>query len=504
MMQVSRAGVADPVRPVGIYFFLLSILAGLLFLVLVQLPIKWFLTLFAGILFLIISASVTDKKKFYLFFLISALPIALTKTFLFTKSDIFRSTFGYTVYASMVPLFALYFIWIYRRVFSGMSSPFNLKGLAPFALLFLMVGISTMLARSVWSTFDLFELACSVLLFFYVANQIRDFSELRFISVLLILLGTFEGSIAIGQYVTGSNLGFGFAGTTEFLSGYVGLMEISRVMGTVGHPNSLAQLFDMLIPFTFAFLLFYPMPTWKKVLTAFAVLIQYIGLSLTYSRGGITCCTLGMSFILFVYLKRKAGAFRGLVTLLSIWTIFAAFILIVPNPIQKGLFRTEGAESAAGRVPLNKVALEVIKSHPLFGLGPNTYVEKVGAYDNTPQQLNRAWNTPVHNLFLLIAGETGIPALVFFLCLVWVVLSPMVGVMGDDRPILLCTALGILIGILAFLSHCMVDLTLWTHPRLHWFILALGIAVWRLARPSEIEPSLLWKRPAAAMTGINP
>ncbi|MHC1728481.1 MAG: O-antigen ligase family protein [Syntrophobacteraceae bacterium] len=335
-------------------------------------------------------------------------------------------------------------------------------------------------ARSAFATFDLFELACSLLLFAYMASEIRNLSELRLIAALLILLATFEGLLALAQYVTGSNLGFGFVGSTEFLTGYIGLLSISRVMGTVGHPNSLAMLFDLLLPFTFAFLLFYPMQPWKKTLTGLAVAVQYLGLGVTFSRGGIACSTLAMAAILFIYLKRRLDLFRGMAAFLFIAVVSSVLLLVIPNPIQKGLFRTEAA-TAYGRIPLVKVALNVIRERPLFGLGLNSYVERVGPYDDTAEQLNRSWNSPVHNLFLFIAGEIGVLGLFFFLCLVWTVLHPLPGLFAIDNPVLSCAAMGILWGSLAFFGHCMVDLTLWTHPRLHWFMLGLGVSIWRMS-----------------------
>ena len=491
-MEMPRAQVgSSPLEPAYFYCLLLSLAAGLFFLFVVQLPVKWFLFLFGTALFFAASIAAVDRKRFYLVLLVFALPFGLSKTLLFVRSPIFRSTFGYTVYASFGPLFVLYFIWLYRRIFRDESLPVSTRGLLPFAGLFAMALISCFLVRTRWPLCDLFELACSGILFIYTASELRRTSDLRLVAVLLIVVGTFEGLLGIAQYLTGSALGFGFVGRSEFLTGYVGLLQISRVMGTVGHPNSLAMIFDFLLPLTFAFLLFYPMQTWKRILALPALFFEYLGLSVTFSRGGIVCSSLAMSLLLFIYLKRKMGAFRGLAIFLFIAMSFVIVVLVTPNPIQKALFRAEAGETAAGRIPLDKVALEVIRARPLTGLGLNSYVENVGRYDNTPEQLNLSWNTPVHNLFLFIAGEIGLLGLFFFLWLLWVVLRPLPKIFAVGDPLLECCAMGVFMGTMAFLGHNMVDLAAWTHPRFVWFILGTGVAIRRLALDYEpiVQPA---------------
>ena len=67
-------------------------------------------------------------------------------------------------------------------------------------------------------------------------------------------------------------------------------------------------------------------------------------------------------------------------------------LLVIPNPLQKGLYRTE-AETAYGRLPLMKVAYGLISHHPLLGVGLNNYVPMAKQYDFTPEQL--AWRDEV-------------------------------------------------------------------------------------------------------------
>ncbi|MCE5335313.1 MAG: O-antigen ligase family protein [Desulfobacteraceae bacterium] len=492
-MATTRAeGKPLPFAPADLFFLLLSVLAGILFLVIVQLPVKFFLAGFGGLLLLAVTAAVPDKKKLFLALMILALPFGVSKTFGFTFSSVFRSTFGYTVYASFLPLVPLYFIAFYRRIFNDESILMPSRGMLPLTGLLIITALSCFAAHSRWALFDLFEMACSFLLYAYMSSQIKSVTELRLVAFLLMGLATFEGVVATGQYLTGSNLGFGFvlSGST-FLVGWVGGSAISRVMGTVGHPITLAMYFDFLIPITFAYLVFYPMEGWKRALGWCAFFIQYFALAVTFSRGGFIFPTLMMATMYFIYLRRRMEVFRSAVIFLFVGSILFTMIFVIPNPIQKGMARTEGAASAAGRITLAKVALNVIAAHPVLGLGPNMYTEKVSRYDDTPEQTNREWNAPVHNLYLLIAGEIGLIGLFCFLWVIWASLRPLANVLSADNPVIACTGLGVLMGTLAFLGHCIADMTLWTHPRIHWFIFGLAVSIGRLAK--QYMPKPVWK-----------
>jgi O-antigen ligase len=70
------------------------------------------------------------------------------------------------------------------------------------------------------------------------------------------------------------------------------------------------------------------------------------------------------------------------------------------------------------RPALMAAALAQIDHTPWLGVGPNSYVEVVGAYDAVTAQ-----GFPAHNTFLLMVAEVGIPLAVLFfipfILLVW-------------------------------------------------------------------------------------
>ena len=212
-----------------------------------------------------------------------------------------------------------------------------------------------------------------------------------------------------------------------------------------------------------------------------------LALGVTYSRGGLGASILAL-FGLFVFHRtRTIGLVRAIFTGLLAAVLFFAVILVVPNPIEKGLFRSEFA-TAYGRVPLMEVAFNLIRHRPFLGTGLNNYVQVAQQYDYTPGQLTSTWNSPVHNLFLFIAGEIGLPGLVCFLAFGVSVLTALYPALRSLDPFLLCTGAGIFFGILAFCFHAQVDYGIWTQNRLLWFLLGLAVVVGRLNRKAALGP----------------
>jgi O-antigen ligase len=67
------------------------------------------------------------------------------------------------------------------------------------------------------------------------------------------------------------------------------------------------------------------------------------------------------------------------------------------------------------RWDLQVVAREMIRSHPLLGVGLNTFEESMIRFD--PNHITHIIRAPVHNGFLLVASEAGLPALGLFLAM---------------------------------------------------------------------------------------
>ena len=464
------------------WWVLLGVVIGILFLVVAQLPRKWFAFLFASSLLLPVALVVRNRKDFFLVLLTLSVPIWIGMHLAFHKTPFGRSTFGFPIHFSFIPLAVLYVIWISNRVVWKIPGPLSTRGLLPLAGLLGMAALSVMVAREpLFAIFDLFALATSMAIFVYVSSQVMEMKELRLVVIVLVVSAVFQAFIALGQRLTGSPLGLMLigGGTPTTLYGFIGLETISRVAGWIGHPNSLALFFDLLLPLSFS-LLFYPMERIWKFLLLVAVALEVLALGVTYSRGGILASSMALFCLSILFWQKKVGLTRALFGMLAIGMFTAVLLLVIPNPLRTGLFRTES--TAYGRWPLIKVAVNVIRHRPLLGTGLNNFVATAIPYDTTREQLVSSWNSPVHNLFLFIASEVGLVGLTFFIIFLLSVMTWLYPALRSPDPFILCSGAGVFFGLIAFFVHAQVDYSIWTQNRLLWFALGLAISVGRFGR----------------------
>jgi O-antigen ligase len=65
------------------------------------------------------------------------------------------------------------------------------------------------------------------------------------------------------------------------------------------------------------------------------------------------------------------------------------------------------------RVPVNKIAVNMILANPIVGVGLGHFWPEKRSYDDTPEAAAWGGLMVVHNMPLLVACESGIPAVVF-------------------------------------------------------------------------------------------
>jgi O-antigen ligase len=140
--------------------------------------------------------------------------------------------------------------------------------------------------------------------------------------------------------------------------------HISRLRGLafINDPNDFAQLMVSLIPLLFLF--------WKKgktfrnvVLVLPLVVLLMFGLYLTHSRGAIIAF---IAICIFAF-RRKIGTIPSLVVA---GALFAGFTAVGWSG-----GREVSVEAGAGRMEAWAVGLDLIKQHPIFGVGFDRFAE---------------------------------------------------------------------------------------------------------------------------------
>jgi O-antigen ligase len=302
----------------------------------------------------------------------------------------------------LLPLFVFLVKKSWKNLFSEKK---HLISSGLYALIaFLNIGLSPTPLVAFFSWLRLTEL---LLLGIYASqNIVRVFSLLgRTLPMALI----FEFFLSLAQFLGQSSVGgpFWLLGERTFTIFTPGIARGSwmgevflRPYGTFSHPNSLAG-------FTLVALI---LLLGKKKLAAFDQLAISLGLALlllTFSRTAwLAAFVLGMIFLLG---RLKAGFFKKF----SLWH-FPSLVIILSLPLLAYFFSrtTIDTSSFLVRRELAEFALEEVRRNPLVGLGAGHFI--ISLSQNRPVWQWLYWLQPVHNIFLLVAVETGFLGLSFF------------------------------------------------------------------------------------------
>ncbi len=260
------------------------------------------------------------------------------------------------------------------------------KHLRSFLFYFLFVAFNIAVAISPFNSL-FWWLRFSIYLLFFITLRLNKvtFKEIR---ETLLLSTAIVIVIELGQFLTQSSLGglFYWLGERFFSSSTPGLariplfgLDLVRVPSTFSHPNSLAGY--LLI----VFYLFWGNGSslWQRYLFVF-------GLFLTFSKAAILT-------LFLVTLLQSHHLF--LILCFTVFSIAQLFLSSLPSSFQ----------FISDRLFLLLPAKKIIVDHPL-GVGLGNFIPSLANY--LPGSfLLPAKLQPVHNLFLLLFSELGLPGL---------------------------------------------------------------------------------------------
>jgi O-antigen ligase len=87
-------------------------------------------------------------------------------------------------------------------------------------------------------------------------------------------------------------------------------------------------------------------------------------------------------------------------------------------PVVARLFSFSLGESLSERASLAQSALSMIFSRPFFGVGPNNFISSLPFFSKNSFVLQ-----PVHNVYLLVGAELGIPGIILFCGFLWSIIK---------------------------------------------------------------------------------
>lgn len=387
----------------------------------------WACLITVGLAVAVLSLTAKDFKNYWLAVFALALPLDIKK--LLIDSDYIREVVllnsaplgelpGPVLYLSDLPFLVLLIFWLYEIIYKKQKVFFPKSNW--FALAFLAWSALSLINAPMLSYgfFDLIRMFKFYLLYLYIANNVRNGSSARTLINFLFIGLIFQGLICLYQFITqdishifGNLFGAQDLYSEEAVSRFAEYFAVSpgsdirRASGTVGSHNGQAQYFELLLPI--ALLLWFTATKFRHIALNFSSFaLGLLGLIVTFSRGGGVGLSAGiLSALLLAKILRVISNRKFM---LAIMLALCASVVLAPKFYH---FLASRPEASMARFHLDKVGIDMIRDHPILGVGLNNHLNVKPDYD--PESYE--FPTPVHNHYIFVASEVGIPGLVFFL-----------------------------------------------------------------------------------------
>lgn len=334
----------------------------------------------------------------------------------------------YLSLAHMV-LLLLVIVWLGRRLFIERRLP-PMTAVDGFALIYVVYiwlrSVGT--PQGILSIGSAASYTLAVLGFYAASHTIQSTSDLRLVvrTSLAAILMTFI-YVAL-QALTQSPLPL--PGAKALASGAIlnfgGDKEVFRPSGFTNHPNALAHYLIIVLPPSFALALLGPRRIPSRVWWIAVAVTLGAGMSLlvTLSRGGWASFVLSAAVVVAVYtycglINRRQLGFAAVAVVIG--TII--LLVIYPNILLR--LTAPDNRSLESRVLLADMAFTIIEANPFTGIGFGGYNRAAYEYSAplfatvTSDYQLALHQLVVHNHFLLIGAELGVPAMLLFIYLLW-------------------------------------------------------------------------------------
>ena len=205
------------------------------------------------------------------------------------------------------------------------------------------------------------------------------------------------------------------------------------------------------------------------------LILCFLGIVFSLTRG-VWLITFGASSLFFLYLFRKKylRTFPKSIILIVITGFFLLLPLVIPRILSLQASLWSEYSSVNSRIELIKEAVVIIRQYPFLGVGLGNFLAAMA--QNRITQIVWYFFFPVHNLYLLLAAEVGIPATIAFLGFVSVVvIKSFISKTSED---LISLKLGIFGALLVyFLSSFIYDGVVGVNMQLFFLLLAILVSL---------------------------
>jgi len=194
--------------------------------------------------------------------------------------------------------------------------------------------------------------------------------------------------------------------------GAVPIGDVPRVSSTLSHPNEAAMLLELGLPLLVAWA--WTASPQRRMLLGLAAVSTLLAIVLTFSRAGIASALASLATLAgFCLIHRERqrlvplGVAAMVVPLALTWASFADPGL--DRRLAAGLDLSSQTQPA--RLEFWSVAVDMLRDHPLLGVGPDNFRWQFAAYSGLP---TNHLGVHAHNQYLETLADTGILGLVTF------------------------------------------------------------------------------------------
>ncbi len=432
-------------------------------------------------LFLFLVYGRKNVKGFLLLTGLMTLPFRTTYSIM-SVGDAIAWTGGIMISLSDISFFLLFIYLVFRK-----RTSFTLSPSIALPVLFFILASFYSLINSTWPRMTAFQIIFMLQLFFLyyfvLMNAVESEKDVRMVTSFIIASVCFQGLLSVAQFATGYRLDFFSTGVGagEFFT--IGEEEETlRVYGTLGAPNSFAAYMVPLLLLTIAMRL--GTSTNRRV-TGMAMIVGSLALLFSFSRGGWISFLIAVLALLWM-MRREQVLQRRTV----IGVVFALAVIVVwfyPE-VHARIFGYD-RNAAMSRIPLIKIAWNMIEAHPVVGVGANTFASVTSTYTTT-NDLKGIYLHEVHNQYLLVFAEMGAFGLISFLWLMFASIRQGLSLRHSANPLFRSLGTGIAIGFVASGLHMLVDMfNSYTLMGSLFTLLALATATQNLALKKGAAPA---------------
>jgi hypothetical protein len=480
-------------------FLLLGCATGLFVFAVSFLKLRYAVPLLAGLALPLVAVLTGRAKFFFQMLLVLSIGLLVRKTLAFVSENHTGGVLGLDVLFLDFVLFILYVIWIYEGfILKKPGEGITVPKIAWIWLAYILVSVlSTSQAPEIrYCLFEILRQIKVFLFFLYVVNHFNNPKMIRMAMAVLGVIVILHTIVTFLQRFTGQTFYVPFLMLPPERGGNdikLATFYLRRPGGLFGNANCAAAFLAILLPACFSTLFW----KGKTAVKAFFAGVFFVGLTAlidTYSRAG--WLTIPPAAVMLISLGLKKGFLsfrRHLAVFFSVAIFFLLILAFYAKPIHMRLTTPTGS-STYSRIYLMQISMKMILNRPLLGHGVNnwnlSYIPYHQAtYDPHDSLIEfKGYYHVVHNIFFIIAVDTGLVGLFLFLWILFEMGKNALAGLRTRDPFVASLSMGLLTCLVSF---CIVETFDFSYLQyefilfMFWLLIGFSVYVKRFAEATR-------------------